>query len=629
MSGGLSPVRLQDGQYRAHHPQQGWQPIIDAGRPVDRLVHGWEPVGLYRGFDPVLLLELRHDAGQQATWFLDPSLNRIGDDLGRLPPEMREAMRRAVLPALRRLCSTLLTGNPDADPPDPLGLHALNLATISSLIDLAGEALTMAPVTISLDRIPADQRDVVVAGWRLSVRALRACLAPVMQEQHMAVLAGGDYEATCPFTGTMLRTRTTFLDERTGACRFESPAIGQAPGFIFYLCNNSAITDRELFIPALNCTIAMPAPELGRGLFRRLLAMVVRHADLLPAYLARPKRPATILTAYPGLHVGHVLWNELTGLDRVRRTLPPDDLPDVIVPNAELGTEVFGPVERILPAFTGKVRRLPSGVIPGIVYRDALVAMHVYDRRVSRALAERIGQVADADPAVRPDHGRAAACHAEGRTVILIGLRVQNRTVPDPGIFWRDAIDHLCHRLGPITLVVDGVNARLDADPSTDYSSFGPQTGRPPVLDELEIVIRMRRQFHDDRVRIINTVGAPIARSLFWARQAAFFVALWGAGLAKYRWVANKPGLVLTNRANLRKMDGELGIYHSPAMMEAPTPLDFIDAEHVTDLPAPNGFYSDFTVDPAALCLALDRLIARLGLPASRTPACLPPPVML
>ena len=617
MTGGLSPVRFQDGQYQAHHPQQGWQPIIDAGRPVERLVHGWEPVGLYRGFDPVLLLELRHGSGQQATWFLDPSLNRITDDLGRLPPETREAIRRAATPALRRLCSRLLTGNPDADPLDPLGLHALNLTTISRLIDLAGEQLAPAPVTIALDRLPPDQHDVAVEGWRLSVAALRACLAPVMQEQHMAVLAGGDYEATCPFTGTTLRTRTTFLDERTGACRFESPAIGQAPGFVFYLCNNSRITDRELFIPALNCTIAMPAPELAGRLFRRLLATVVRHADLLPTYLARSKRPATILTAYPGLHVGHVLWNELTGLDRIRRTLPPGDLPDVIVPNAELGTEVFGPVESLFPAFSGKVRRLPSGAIPGVVYRDGLIAMHVYDRHVSRPLAERIGLLADADPASRPDHVRAAACRAEGRTVILLGLRVQNRTVPDPGMFWRDVIDHLSYRLGPITVVVDGVNARLDADPSTDYSSFGPQTGHPPVLDELEIVIRMRRQFHGDKVRIINTVGAPIARSLFWARHAAFFVALWGAGLAKYRWVANKPGLVLTNRANLLKMDGDLGIYHAPAMMEAPTPLDFIDAGHVTDLPAPDSFYSDFTVDPAALRLALDRLIARLELPAS------------
>jgi hypothetical protein len=135
------------------------------------------------------------------------------------------------------------------------------------------------------------------------------------------------------------------------------------------------------------------------------------------------------------------------------------------------------------------------------------------------------------------------------------------------------------------------------------------------VLDELEIVMRMRR-LHSDKLRIINTVGAPIARSLFWAQQAAFFVALWGAGLAKYRWIANKPGLVLTNRANLVQMDGDLGIYNSPAMMDVPTLLDFIDAEHVTDLPAPDSFYANFNVDPAALRLALDRLIARLELPA-------------
>lgn len=614
----LSPVRFHDGEYQAHDPDQGWRTIFNDGRPAERLVHGWKPVGLYRGFGSVLLLELVHGGGQQATWFLDPSQNLIGNELAVLPPPVRAAMEALAVPALERLCCELLTGNPGTEPVDPLGLHALNLATIAKLIALAGERIAVPPVAIDLGRLPPDQQEIVLGDVRLSVAALRACVVPLMQEQHMAVLAGGSYEATCPLTGVLLHTRTTYLDDRTGACRFETPAVGQLPGLIFYLCNNSGITERELFIPALNCTIATRAPELVERIFSRLLAAAVKHADLLPGYLAAsPKRPVTILTAFPGLHMGHVLWNELTGLDRIRRTLPLGGLPSVIVPNPELGTEVFGPVERIFPEFDGKVRRLPAGAISRVIYGEGLVAMHVYDRRVSRHLAARVALAAQEDPACRTDRDHAASLQLAGRPVVLIGLRVQNRCVLDQADLWQRVIEHLCHRLGPIVLVIDGTNARLGADPSTDYGAFGPRIGRPPVLDELEIVIQLRHHFRDDAVQIINLVAAPVARSLFWTQHALFFVALWGAGLAKYRWIANKPGLVLTNRFNLDHPTGDIDIYHSPSTMEDPTLLDFILPEHVTDVGGRAGFYSDFIVDPVALLAALDRLIERVAAPGA------------
>ena len=620
MNGGLSPVRFRDGHYQAQGYDQVWRAICRDGQPVDRLAHGWRPVGLYRGFGPVLLLELRHGSGREATWFLDEAQALICNDLGRLPADALDALAALAVPALRRLRDLLLAGDPAGEAVDPLGLHALNPETIARLIGLAGERLAAAPTLISLNALGLDQQAITVGGVPLSVAALRACLAARMQQQHMAVLAGGAYEAACPFTGAALRSTTTILDERTSACRFETPASADRPERVFYLCNNPVISERELFIPALNCTIALRRPEHVDRLFPRLLAAVVRHADVLPGYLAMRKRPANILTPFPGLHVGHVLWNELTGLDRIRRALPVEALPMVIVPNPEAGTEVFGAVERIFPEFHGKVRRLPARDVDGVVYREGLTAMRVYDEYVSGHLAARVGLVARQDPVVEPDHARAASLRGQGRPVVLIGLRVHNRTVPDQVGLWRSVIEQLSHRLGPIAVVIDGINARLHGDPSTDYGTFGPRGQRPPVLDELQIVIELRRQFHEDDVVLINMVGAPIARSLFWAQQALCFVSLWGAGLAKYRWVANKPGLVLTNRVNLDHPDGSVRIYHAPELMEAPTALDFIAPRHVTDQPASDfhgGFYNDFTVDPVGLAEALDRLVARVTAPGS------------
>ena len=156
----------------------------------------------------------------------------------------------------------------------------------------------------------------------------------------------------------------------------------------------------------------------------------------------------------------------------------------------------------IFPEFAGKLLRLPRDLVSRTVYRDGLTAMRVYDRHVSRHLADARwgwwrGRIRRAGP-IRP---APRAFAAEERPVVLIGLRVQNRAVPDGIGFWRGVIEHLSYRLGRMAVVIDGVNARLGSDPSTDYGSFGPRTARPPVLDELEIVIRLRQHFSELRCR--------------------------------------------------------------------------------------------------------------------------------
>jgi hypothetical protein len=71
---------------------------------------------------------------------------------------------------------------------------------------------------------------------------------------------------------------------------------------------------------------------------------------------------------------------------------------------------------------------------------------------------------------------------------------------------------------------------------------------------------------------------------LFWSRHARYFVAIWGAGLAKYRWLTNRPGLVVSSRWNLLHRE-DLHIYDSADYMEDPAPIEFIDAGLVHDMP--------------------------------------------
>jgi hypothetical protein len=104
-------------------------------------------------------------------------------------------------------------------------------------------------------------------------------------------------------------------------------------------------------------------------------------------------------------------------------------------------------------------------------------------------------------------------------------------------------------------------------------------------------------------ILVTATTGQPVATSLAWINAADCFIAIWGAGLAKYRWIGNKPGLVLTSHAHLLH-SADLQIYSSRQYMEHPSPVVFIDPLAVHDetesselIPLAGPFYSNFRID--------------------------------
>ena len=103
--------------------------------------------------------------------------------------------------------------------------------------------------------------------------------------------------------------------------------------------------------------------------------------------------------------------------------------------------------------------------------------------------------------------------------------------------------------------------------------------------------------------------------------QSLFFISPWGAGLAKYRWAANKPGVVVSSRWVLQNK-GDLHIYDSEKYMERPTEIRFIEPKHVFDLEDEpvliqvfnphHPMYYNFKVNMGALYKEIETLLASL-----------------
>lgn len=319
----------------------------------------------------------------------------------------------------------------------------------------------------------------------------------------------------------------------------------------------------------------------------------------LPVMPTARTLPASRLScAAATAHLFHQLWNELTAIDVLLAKLPQDRLPTWLVPGMPgHGIEFYGPIERLFPEISGLVRRgfADHAALVRHAYENRLILFRATGERISEGLRRRIMAYAAS---------RASPPPAANRT-FMIGLRVENRTVTDLGALCALVIEEAARLHPGCTVVFDGHNARGDTRSDETFSSHREAVAsHSPLVAERAVVEAMRQRFADHPVTLLDTLGEPLAVSLTWAQACNGFVALWGAGLTKYRLVANKPGLTMTNHWNLRNK-GDLHLYDSAAYVTDPTPLIFVPCTVIQDLPsAPmlvpfeHPSYSNFAFEP-------------------------------
>jgi hypothetical protein len=106
------------------------------------------------------------------------------------------------------------------------------------------------------------------------------------------------------------------------------------------------------------------------------------------------------------------------------------------------------------------------------------------------------------------------------------------------------------------------------------------------VEQEILEAIRLVYTGRDD-VEIISTVGSTMAETVFWCNRSLLFITAFGGGLAKYRWVCNRPGLIVRGE-NFERDAGprRLHIFDARRNMESPTPVVFFSPDDVEDDPS-------------------------------------------
>ena len=568
--------------------------------------------------DGLTVLELLHDSGSASEWYFDRDGN-FSNGMDAWPADTQAALLAALRPAVQALLDTCLSAG--APPPGgPLREFArigpAFRATLAgllqpSLLPEPRHHIIGAPGTVTPPWADAD--------------ALSRALSVNLQDRFASALRDGALTWPSPVDGVeMSCTGSITLGDFAMLFRFHTEPGGRpARGFEFFVIATEHLCRvAGLYVPEHGVLITGGGDQarIGRDILPQFACHLLRHlaafADsLLAGYTQVPKpfRFATFLRPHGSAHLGHHLWNELTGIETLVAVLPPDRLPEWLIPGLPGdGIEFYGPIDALFPEIAGRVRRgfADQRALVSYAYEHRLVLFRATREYVGGGLRRRVTDHAVQSVPALPPISRA----------ILIGLRVENRTVTDLEALCVLVIEealrwHLSGTLfvspggaPPLTVVFDGHNARGSTRSDETISSHREGgSGLSPLAAERAVVAAMHRRFADQPVTLLDTLGEPLAVSLAWAQACDGFVALWGAGLAKYRWVANKPGFVVTSRWNLENK-GDLQIYDAAAYMADPTPLAYVRSDVVRDLPgAPmlvpfeDPTYYNFTFDPDAL----------------------------
>jgi hypothetical protein len=588
-------------------------PMLQHGAPLRELGNGWRYHSLYAALAPILLFELEHDNGDRATWYFDTAGSYLGNLLGVLPPASRAVLLWKAAALLADMLAPVV-GRPTRDREADCHLFfGVSEFARREIAAACREALLVTAHPILYTDLPTP----------LVVRAQGALRpAAIISPDHLAAAMSADFQDCLlasardgylawpsPVDGTGQRSSGALCFGHSAfAYRMEDPASG----FVYFvLVSEQPAQFVGLYLPSEGLVLAKDRPGYAciQRQFPDLADMMVAYvcqygATLVPALMrGGPKRIAGPLREQ---HFDRQIANELSGLEQLLRNVPAKRLPQLLSLDGAADA-FFAPLEALFPEFRGRIRTELHTERDLIDYanRTDLLPAHFMRAGMTAELRDRILQHATTtEDGLAVDARRS---QVEG-PVILIGLRVENRTAVDLAGF----ITRLVRR---IALAAPGALIVLDGQ---DAASMAPADApHPAAAVEAEICHQVVAATHASGLQVDVSTG--LASSIAWANRAACVIAFAGEGLLRYCWLANRPTLVLSNRHALLSQDTLLA-YAVPAGVADPASMLFADPAGIYDepdapqlVPVPDIQFANFQVDEDVFFAQVDGFVAQFA----------------
>ena len=374
-------------------------PLRMGAAPVESFLPGWRPVFLYTGFPPFVLLQFASDSGETAVWIVDADGVRLGGSLGELEPDAQEALRVAAAPRVAHCVDAVL--QPPTVSLDQQARAFLRLPeAFRHDIGQLCAASALPPVRrVVLDAVP----DAWDGGWGLDRGHVETLLAMPFQDRLLRAAEDGMLNWPSPADGRTLAVQGSLCsDDFRFAYRLADPVHGLV---CYPVVSHHHAATLGLYVPAFGLLLVRDGWAAGwldvyaPSVTEWLIPLVCRFGDALEGYFgAGASRVASIMRGWPANHLGHQLWNELSGIDQFLRLASGPHLPEWVVPGPE--TELWGPIDQMFPQLQGRVDRSAFNADAAIKasYDTGACLVRITSEYVSAGLRASLQRLVEADP---------------------------------------------------------------------------------------------------------------------------------------------------------------------------------------------------------------------------------------
>jgi hypothetical protein len=272
-------------------------------------------------------------------------------------------------------------------------------------------------------------------------------------------------------------------------------------------------------------------------------------------------------------HLGHLLWNRLSSWATLYQCERYRNATRLV--SWEVG-EYFGNPFDLYPEY-GRCEVQTQRITD----RDAAVAslqdnasfwLPMYDRYIRQDLADRV--LRHCHNVAAPEFQAELSQWCAGRApIVLLTLRLGNRVWVEQLEGYANIIRNLAQAFPAAAFILDGMTVNKTTGTTTRYMDCaGEQALARAIIAQL-----------DADIAILNTIGVPTTHSVLAGESADAFIAPWGTGMTKYKWISNKPGVAFGNSLPAEAALSAVGIRVFDKFRENILTAVEIDPAHITD----------------------------------------------
>lgn len=301
------------------------------------------------------------------------------------------------------------------------------------------------------------------------------------------------------------------------------------------------MSDTVWIIPHLEMVIYIVSAGFSEKVVRQKLSDLYEHilanSEKFISHLSKPTEKFVV--SQPEIpHIGHYIWNAISGLSSFFKYCPLDKYPDYIgvYDNIRMVGDVHDFYKDFCDGRTLPLKFENLHAANEYILENSAMLLTLKDRYITNDLASRVirGAYDNVEPVFAE---RLRLFRSECYPIILVTLRLGNRAWIGQEEAWPKVLKRLVQDFPSLGVIIDGINR--DVTQGWSHSMMS--------LHEEQAVAATILAACGDDLQIFNSIGCTVSESIVLSDIADGFVAPVGAGMAKYRWITNLPGVAFSN----------------------------------------------------------------------------------